>query len=181
MKRVLVAVLLTLSAAAVNAAITYEINRTIGAGTVTGFIKTDGTTGLLGETNIEDWSIELFAPNIDDGTPETFGFGSGDTILRGDAVSATLTELTFDFTTQRSGFLLLMSDSTGNFWCLETTLCPGADFSEQIGVTTGGDVAQFENYTGEKVVFANAVPVPAAVWLFGSGLLGLIGLAIPKK
>ncbi|MDH3888134.1 MAG: VPLPA-CTERM sorting domain-containing protein, partial [Gammaproteobacteria bacterium] len=26
-----------------------------------------------------------------------------------------------------------------------------------------------------------AVPVPAAVWLFGSGLLGLIGMAKRKK
>jgi len=27
----------------------------------------------------------------------------------------------------------------------------------------------------------NAVPLPAAVWLFGSGLLGLVGLARRRK
>jgi len=27
----------------------------------------------------------------------------------------------------------------------------------------------------------NAVPVPAAVWLFGSGFLGLVGVARRKK
>ena len=28
---------------------------------------------------------------------------------------------------------------------------------------------------------ASVVPVPAAVWLFGSGLLGLVGVAMRKK
>jgi len=32
-------------------------------------------------------------------------------------------------------------------------------------------------YVGAAI---NAVPVPAAVWLFGSGLLGLIGIARRK-
>ena len=34
---------------------------------------------------------------------------------------------------------------------------------------------------GEMVFAATAVPLPAAVWLFGSGLLGLIGIARRKK
>ncbi len=37
--------------------------------------------------------------------------------------------------------------------------------------TAGGDFAQY----------TSAVPVPAAVWLFGSGLLGLVGIARRKK
>jgi hypothetical protein len=37
--------------------------------------------------------------------------------------------------------------------------------------TAGGDFAQY----------ASAIPVPAAVWLFGSGLLGLVGVARRKK
>jgi peptidyl-prolyl cis-trans isomerase A (cyclophilin A) len=44
-------------------------------------------------------------------------------------------------------------------------------------------------YTGGSITGANlvmvtnvsAVPVPAAVWLFGSGLLGLVGVARKKK
>jgi len=42
-----------------------------------------------------------------------------------------------------------------------------------------------DEVTGEFSFFSNAplapVPVPAAVWLFGSGLLGLIGMARRKK
>ena len=33
----------------------------------------------------------------------------------------------------------------------------------------------------EGTINASAVPVPAAVWLFGSGLLGLVGVARRKK
>jgi len=41
---------------------------------------------------------------------------------------------------------------------------------------------QFDNIVFEDVtVTASAVPVPAAVWLFGSGLLGLVGFARRKK
>ncbi len=41
----------------------------------------------------------------------------------------------------------------------------GASFSEQFPVFTGTTVS------------VSAVPVPAAVWLFGSGLVGLVGVA----
>ena len=46
------------------------------------------------------------------------------------------------------------------------------DFNGLSGDTIGVD----------DIVFANTtVPVPAAVWLFGSGLIGLIGVARRKK
>ena len=40
------------------------------------------------------------------------------------------------------------------------------------------------NYTGGEIrgqVIVNSVPIPAAVWLFGSGLLSLVGMARRKK
>ena len=36
-------------------------------------------------------------------------------------------------------------------------------------------------YPGLDAVVLNAVPIPAAAWLFGSGLLGLVGMARRKK
>ncbi|MEZ5541600.1 MAG: VPLPA-CTERM sorting domain-containing protein [Pseudomonadota bacterium] len=43
------------------------------------------------------------------------------------------------------------------------------------GVDAGNNVFTFANtYIGATI---NPVPVPAAVWLFGSGLLGLVGVA----
>ena len=35
--------------------------------------------------------------------------------------------------------------------------------------------------SGDLAFELNAVPIPAAVWLFGSGLIGLIGIARRKK
>ena len=43
---------------------------------------------------------------------------------------------------------------------------------DTIAGTAGGDFAQYT---------ASAIPVPAAVWLFGSGLLGLVGVARRKN
>lgn len=41
-----------LAGAAQAAPITYQVNRTIGLGSVTGSIETDGATGVLGGANI---------------------------------------------------------------------------------------------------------------------------------
>lgn len=40
--------------------------------------------------------------------------------------------------------------------------------------------AQKFKYTGSALVRVSAVPVPSAVWLFGSGMLGLLGVARRK-
>lgn len=47
---------------------------------------------------------------------------------------------------------------------------------------TGGSIAAFCDFNpADPTCFGTAVPVPAAVWLFGSGLLGLVGVARRKK
>lgn len=43
------------------------------------------------------------------------------------------------------------------------------------------DNAILPNYGGSFLVRVSAVPIPGAVWLFGSGLLGLIGMARRRK
>ena len=64
MKCFIAAVFMTLCAATANASIIYDVDRTIGTGTVTGYITTNGNTeGFLTQDEIEDWSLTL--------TPET--------------------------------------------------------------------------------------------------------------
>lgn len=48
-------------------------------------------------------------------------------------------------------------------------------------VITATDFTQFESALITKIGQETAVPVPAAIWLFGSGLLGLVGIARRKQ
>jgi len=63
--------------------------------------------------------------------------------------------------------LTALDAGTSNLWILDTSIFFSA--TEQIFPTLGHGTVGGE------------VPVPAAVWLFGSGLLGLIGMARRKK
>ena len=65
---------------------------------------------------------------------------------------------------------------------------------QYFSVKKGRDIFYFQNTSGGKLTvdwldkkyshwteYGNtAVPIPAAVWLFGSGLLGLVGLSRKK-
>lgn len=196
MKHLQATVFLALSMATANAAaITYHVDRIIDAGTVTGTITTNGALGTLSAGDIEDWTLTLTAPNlvlIPGETSSTISrFGpdgttfTGNTFLVGDAVSATHTELSFNFDTTNPAskyFFLVGIPDPKNFWCLETgSVCANdtETYAEKMGLNNNNvdEVAQSIGRSGE-VVFATAViPVPAAIWLFGSGLLGLFGLA----
>jgi len=78
--------------------------------------------------------------------------------------------------------------SSGGGGCSGTFLFPltfgptgGPAVAGNIGINniftlTAGDTVHLESYFQ-----VTAVPVPAAVWLFGSGLLGLIGISRRKK
>lgn len=80
-----------------HAGTVYHVERTVGAGSVTGTIETDGTIGALTPANIISWSFVT-----DDGSdPEPITISSaGVGGLEGDAwpyLSATESELLFDF------------------------------------------------------------------------------------
>lgn len=86
--------------------------------------------------------------------------------------------------------------SSDTSWTTHTTVLNSANFSiwdsatltlaqvlaapDDIGIFFGGAVA---TGSGSVMVdnFGTVVPIPAAVWLFGSGLLGLVGIARRKK
>lgn len=78
--------------------ITYQLDRTVGSGTVSGFIETNGTIGPLDPTDIVSWSLVA-----DDGSgahpPITIGSDSGGGLTGAgwDFFSATESELLFDF------------------------------------------------------------------------------------
>lgn len=70
----------------------------------------------------------------------------------------------------------------------------GSSFDPSFNSTTENQYAAGELYEGGNIFSSpdrdinfrtwmdvSAIPVPAAVWLFGSGLLGLVGMARRKK
>ena len=64
------------------------------------------------------------------------------------------------------------SSTTSTIFCV-TTPCP-------VDTATINFIGNFANETNVGTWHIQAVPVPAAVWLFGSGLIGLIGVARRK-
>ncbi len=117
--------------------ITYTVNRTIDQGTVTGYIETDGTLGVLSTANIIDWELTLTAPNLLGGSPYVINHATQtQTFLNGSVTTATSTDILFD-NSGGSGdgiFMLHGGGSETNYWCVETVSagCTG-EAGEHIG------------------------------------------------
>ncbi|MBA3032319.1 MAG: PEP-CTERM sorting domain-containing protein [Gammaproteobacteria bacterium] len=190
MKRLIATVLLIAASATVNASITYDINRTIGAGTVTGFIETDGTLGVLGIANITDFTLTLNSPNLYGGSPQVIDFAlSTHTAMWGTALQATGSSLVFDFSVPGSGFIL--QDTSTNpvpWWYLDSD---GNYYSPQPGESigwgpSGTGHAEFVDYQGQTITIATNVtggqiPEPATLVLFGLSLACLGAMRWKQK
>lgn len=70
---------------------------------------------------------------------------------------------------------ILTNNGGGNEWIISALLVNGVDYTLRIV----GELL----VSGEKTLTSNvsAVPVPAAVWLFGSALMGLVGISRRKS
>ena len=89
-----------------------------------------------------------------------------------------------------SGILSVIANPSANWTTYNYSTVADASatggITLQFNSTCGADPGCFADFSIDNVqiwadVDVSAVPVPAAVWLFGSGLLGLIGVARRKK
>ncbi len=184
MKALVVSVMLLFVGSA-NAAIIYDLDRTIGAGSVTGTITTDGTLGSLATSNFIDWELL-----ISDGAGSFTLFGPGtaaansNLLLTSSSFIATLTDLIFDF--DAPGIALFQNPSNGsgvNWWCLDGTLanCAGTgDGSESVHVLSSTEYVLHSGEVTISTTSTNPVSVsePGPLALVG---LGLLGLALSRR
>jgi hypothetical protein len=169
-------VLLGLSISAANASIVYNVDRKFDNGSVRGFIETDGSTGILQNNNITDWELTLTILGLSDKIE--LG-GNSRHFIVGHAVAATTTQLLFDFDVINPASYILFLGTNSSFWCLETKNCTSNPRGETIAFSNSRSQATRSG----RIAFAqiSAVPVPAAVWLFGTALLGLVGFSKRRK
>jgi hypothetical protein len=159
--------------------ITYNIDQTVGAGSVTGTITTDGTIGVLNTGGVIDGPVG-FAGNIvgvnlvlSDGT-NTEPLSGGIFTSLGSDLIASATDLTFDFGAPDAGGLALYSGYSNYDQLCYSANCGGISIYN-VGLD-GQTVAISE--TGTQVI--GTVPDASGLSLAGITALGIIG-AFRKK
>jgi hypothetical protein len=158
-------------------AITYNINRTILGGSVTGTIQTDGATGILNASDITGWNLNL------NGVGASFNITNSNSskALVGSDVSATPTTLSFNFSGTDTGYLLFeqVLFSGFHYYCASTAL--GACFQgETVAPQSISDSsAQHDARSGNLIIGTAAVgtvPLPST-WTMLLGGLAVVGFA----
>jgi hypothetical protein len=94
--------------------------------------------------------------------------GIGDHTATNTTTNGTLT------LTGSSNFILGLSTEGGTSWLPDATVVSLGANAYSVTFGTGANVIEVD------VQIVPAIPVPAAVWLFGSGLIGLVGVARRK-
>lgn len=170
---------------------TYSFDVTLGGGAAeTGTLTATVGAGQLGIHMLFDWGS---AANID-----VFVVASGNAVFGAGIGRSTALALTTGgyngcdgkgYTSQNITNCLFDGKAFGSdgkplgdqLWLLASQDGNGDGISG-IPMPAGGPFAGFNaNFNANLIPTPKAVPVPAAVWLFGSGLLGLVGVARRRK
>lgn len=156
--------------------ITYDVSQTIGDGTVTGTIQTDGATGTLTAADFTDWDL-LLADGLN--TITLLGPVSGDNSvigIFGTDVTATSTDLFFNFSGSDNGYLIFQLGSlftSASYWCSSAgtpDICGQGETDSPGNNNEGGSTSAL--LTGNDVIGTaeTSAPEPGAVFLFSGGL-----------
>lgn len=161
----------------------YISTRTIGDATAALSITTDDTLGVLTGDNILDWTVVLKRGAL---TKTLFGPESGDNSrvqIRGSALTATATQLLFDFDAAANSFLLFQSTDLANrsLYCVQTTNCFDQSPAEFISFGPMFNNFTRESRSGIQVIAATAAVPEPETWLTMITGLALAGLALRRR
>lgn len=181
------AILVASAAPAADAGtIVYKVDQTIGAGSVIGTITTDGATGVLVNSDITAWNLDLKGPgaaiNLTSANSNVL-LGNGFDPFNPSAGNGDLTadskHLYFNYDAVDKGYFgIQISDYSGaNYWCNAVSnqgfdCAPGKSVVPQF---FSNPSAQYAAATGNQVIgVAGGVPEPT-IWSMmfaGFGALG---------
>jgi hypothetical protein len=159
----------------------FTVNRIVGSATVTGTITTNGNLGVLATGDITDWDLLLAAGGSNFTLLGPLSGSNSAVSVTGSALSATSTDLLFDFSAV--GYALFQNPYTGssqNWWCLEgpSSACTyyGAGESVQVGYYQQGPHDEQAYRTSQVIGTSTEVPEPFTLSLFGTGIVGAAAL-----
>lgn len=89
--------------------------------------------------------------------------------------------ITYGGTTSTVDFMVGLSDDFRLIWDINLTTFEVTGVLENFVYVTTADPFYSAGFTTVELISVSAVPLPAAVWLFASGLIGLIGVARRKQ
>jgi hypothetical protein len=173
-----------LSAATVTV---YTLSDVVGSVTLGGTITTDGTLGVLTDSNITDFDVTftvIGTTHITKSTNQVSPFING---INGTAVTATSGGLFFNYS--GSGFISIFEQNNANWFMCASAGCTPHDewFLNVFNVANGS--GKLLNQSGIVQIAVGpgdptgSTPLPAALPLFATGLgaLGLLGWTRKRK
>ncbi len=175
-----------LAAGQAVANITYVASRAVGDGSVDLSFTTDGTLGELSTGNILDWTVKMTDGSVKIALQGPGGLNNSAAIVFGHALSATASDLIFDYDVPPSFFANLFAITTAGpdpkpLWCVSNTGCFATN-SEVISVDglTFLTSAHSERFVVASVASSSAAPEPAA-WALTIAGFGLAGSRLRRR
>ncbi|MFI4936080.1 MAG: hypothetical protein ACHP7N_15815 [Caulobacterales bacterium] len=144
--------------------ISYSVDETIGGGSVVGTITTDGNTGALSKADVVSWNLNLNGAGAS--TTLTSAGGQSVIVLEGNDLTATPTQLLFNFSNTDNGYVLFQANpgvfSGNKYYCLNTTSNVCESGASVVPASAFDKTAQFMSLSGVVVIGTTGPITPDA-------------------